>query len=234
MTAEYHHHHKLLYVHTVRSSCDKGQTLSVIAQKLHVTSQPHMCYAIPVRHVNLCCTLTGQVTIPGEISFQLDSELNVNPPEFTLTCTSTGGPATTVSWTRGSTALSGTYKIVSDTEMGTYDNTLTVGMRDAGTYVCSVSNSRSSATANLTVVGKNSCSISCQLSAGANYRHHTLGDYFIDLYGERVVVSLLHTTRWMASEFTKVVYERQWNNSVPGRKNVHSLVTIVDHWKLRT
>ena len=103
----------------------------------------------------LTFTLTGQVTIPGEISFQLDSELNINPPEFTLTCTSTGGPATTVSWTRGSTTLSGTYKIVNDTEMGTYDNTLTVGMRDAGTYVCSVSNSRSSATANVTVVGKN-------------------------------------------------------------------------------
>ena len=113
-------------------------------------------YAIPVWHVNLCCTLTGQVTIPGKISFQLDTELNANPPVFTLTCTSTGGPATTVTWTKGTTTLSdGTSQIVTDTVTGRYENILRVAMMDAGTYVCSVSNSRSSATANLTVVGKN-------------------------------------------------------------------------------
>ena len=95
----------------------------------------------------------GQLTIPDEINFQLDTELTANTTEFTLTCTSTGGPATTVSWTRGSNTLSGTSQIV-NTETGTYENTLRVTMREVGTYVCTVSNNRSSASRNLTVVGK--------------------------------------------------------------------------------
>ena len=96
----------------------------------------------------------GEVTIPGEISFQLNSELNANPPVFTLTCTSTGGPATTVTWTRGSTTLSGGTSRIVDNTTGTYENKLRVAMREAGVYDCGVSNSRSSVTRGLTVVGK--------------------------------------------------------------------------------
>jgi len=73
---------------------------------------------------------------------------------FTLTCTSTGGPATNAAWTKGSTILSSTSQVVTNTETGTYNNTLRVAMRETGRYVCNVSNSRSSATADLTVVGK--------------------------------------------------------------------------------
>ena len=101
----------------------------------------------------------GQVTISGEINFQLNSELNANTPMFTLTCTSTGGPATTVSWRRGSIMLSSTSQIVTsqivtNTETGTYMNTLRVAMREVGVYTCTVSNNRSSDTRSLTVVGK--------------------------------------------------------------------------------
>ena len=90
---------------------------------------------------------TGQVTIPGEITFQLDTDPATDPPLFTLTCTSTGGPATTVSWRRDGKMLSddSTYRITSQVTDGTaaiYTHTLTVTGRLVGEYHCSVSNIR--------------------------------------------------------------------------------------------
>ena len=104
---------------------------------------------------------TGQVTIPGEITFQLDTDPATDPPVFTLTCTSTGGPVSTVSWRRDGTVLSddNTYSIasqVTDAETATYAHTLTVTGRLVGEYQCSVSNIRtpSGSSKTLTVVGK--------------------------------------------------------------------------------
>ena len=88
---------------------------------------------------------TGQVTIPSEINFQLEDAVT---PVFTLTCTSTGGPATTVSWRRDGTMFSdnNTYTITSqvlmDTVTATYTHTLTVTGRLLGEYQCSVFNIR--------------------------------------------------------------------------------------------
>ena len=113
-----------------------------------------MCYIPP----------TGQVTIPGDITFQLNTDPATDPPVFTLTCTSTGGPATTVSWRRDGTMLSddSTYSItsqVTDAETATYTHTLTVTGRLVGEYQCSVTNIRtpSGSTRSLTVVGKECC-----------------------------------------------------------------------------
>ena len=104
---------------------------------------------------------TGQVIISGEITFQLNTDPATDPPVFTLTCTSTGDPATTVSWSRDGTMLSddSNHDItsqVTDTVTATYTNTLTVTGRLAGQYECNVSNSRtpSGSTRSLTVVGK--------------------------------------------------------------------------------
>ena len=101
---------------------------------------------------------TGQVTIPSEITFQLE---DADPPVFTLTCTSTGGPATTVSWRRDGTMLSddSTYSItsqVTDSVTATYTHTLTVTGRLVGEYQCSVFNTRtpSGSSRSLTVLGK--------------------------------------------------------------------------------
>ena len=101
----------------------------------------------------LAFTLSGgQVMISGAINFQLDTEPNTDPPVFTLTCTSTGGPATTVSWTRGDDSSSR----VTDTETATYVHTVRVTGRQEGSYSCSVSNSRTSpgAISTLQVAGK--------------------------------------------------------------------------------
>ena len=90
---------------------------------------------------------TGQVTIPGEITFKLNTDSATDPPVFTLTCTSTGGPSTTVSWRRDGTVLSddSNHDIMSqvtDPVTATYTNTLTVTGRHDGLYQCSVSNIR--------------------------------------------------------------------------------------------
>ena len=103
---------------------------------------------------------TGQVTIPGEITFQLNTDPATEPPVFILTCTSTGGPASAVSWRRDGTMLNdnSTYSITSRVTNGTtatYTHTMTVTGRLLGEYQCSVSNIRtpSGSSRSLTVVG---------------------------------------------------------------------------------
>ena len=84
--------------------------------------------------------------ISGTINFQLDTEPNIAPPVFTLTCTSTGGPATTVAWI-GALTSNPDHTIssrVTETETAVYVHTLRVTGRQEGSYSCSVSNSRTS------------------------------------------------------------------------------------------
>ena len=103
-----------------------------------------------------CTPNVGQVTVQDEINFQLNSDLFAATPEFTLTCTSTGGPATTVSWTRDSNAVTANNdhiisSRVTDTLAATYVHTLRVTERLVGSYSCSVSNSRTSPAAATTL-----------------------------------------------------------------------------------
>ena len=85
----------------------------------------------------------------------VDSDLNGASPQFTLTCISTGGPATTVIWTRDSaTATGDEMTVFNDVTTATYTHTLTVTGRLGGDYQCNVSNSKpSSAAAELSVAG---------------------------------------------------------------------------------
>ena len=83
----------------------------------------------------------------------VDSDLNGASPQFTLTCISTGGPATTVTWTRDSEVVMGST-VLDNAETATYTHTLTVTGRLGGLYRCSVSNSKpSSAAAEFSVAG---------------------------------------------------------------------------------
>ena len=96
----------------------------------------------------------------SSMQFLLTSELNAPTPTFTLTCTSTGGPATTVSWTvNNSAVIDGVHNIASqiltDAETATYTHTLMVTGRLVGEYECNVSNNKpSSSSGMLAVVGK--------------------------------------------------------------------------------
>ena len=70
-----------------------------------------------------------------EIGFELHSELIAIDPQFTLTCISTGGPATTVTWTRDSVTVSqGNMTVLNNSVTAQYIHTLTVSGRLGGLY----------------------------------------------------------------------------------------------------
>ena len=89
------------------------------------------------------------------MTLNVDSDLNGASPQFTLTCISTGGPATTVTWTRDSaTAMGDAVTVFNDVATARYTHTLTVTGRQGGDYQCNVSNAKpSEAVANFTVQG---------------------------------------------------------------------------------
>ena len=98
----------------------------------------------------------------SSVQFQLTSELDATTPTFNLTCISTGGPATTVTWTRYGRVVTDdsthdiTSQVLTDTEKATYSHTLMVTGRLEGVYGCNVSNNKpSSSSRMLSVVGKN-------------------------------------------------------------------------------
>ena len=76
------------------------------------------------------------------MTLNVTSDLNGPSPEFTLTCISTGGPATTVTWTRGEseTAVGIQRSVIVDTVTAQYTHTLTVTGRLPGVYTCTVDN----------------------------------------------------------------------------------------------
>ena len=108
--------------------------------------------------INECCTFLLFVYIGG-ISLTtdtLDFEIvEASTPQFTLTCISTGGPATTVTWTRDSvTVTEGNETVLDDPVTAQYNHTLTVTGREGGLYTCTVANNKpSSDSSSLTVKG---------------------------------------------------------------------------------
>ena len=92
-------------------------------------------------------TITGGLS-SAVIYFTLDSEANEDPPEFTLTCQSRGGPVTEVQWMRNGVRVEEdsnhmTSQIIVDTSINTvYNNTLRVRGRESGIYKCIVSSDR--------------------------------------------------------------------------------------------
>ena len=82
--------------------------------------------------------IVGQITLS---TLDPTSDINGDSPQFTLTCISIGGPATTVTWTRDSTTTvtEGTETVLDDPETAQYTHTLIVTA--AGEYTCTVANS---------------------------------------------------------------------------------------------
>ena len=93
----------------------------------------------------------GSPSISGDISY--------SSADQTLTCTSTGGPATTVVWRQNCVIVQkndSNYmqsQTVRNTQTASYENTLRVVGANAtisdGVYTCSVSNSRGSASSSV-------------------------------------------------------------------------------------
>ena len=85
----------------------------------------------------------------------MDSDLNGPSPQFTLTCISTDGPATNVTWTRDSnTVTEGTETVLEDRVTAQYTHNLIVTGRLGGLYTCTVANDKpSNDSADLSVQG---------------------------------------------------------------------------------
>ena len=80
------------------------------------------------------------------LHFTLHTDPRAEVPEFTISCRSYGGPATTVVWVVDQTRLAendtGTSQVILDTsQISVYDNRLTVRGRNARDYSCAVGNS---------------------------------------------------------------------------------------------
>ena len=89
-------------------------------------------------HFGLFCP--GDLTIAG---MEITIESIGASPQFTLSCISTGGPATNVTWTRDSdTVTEGTKTVLDDRVTAQYTHTLTVNETSSYnfTYSCEVSN----------------------------------------------------------------------------------------------
>ena len=86
----------------------------------------------------------GDIAV-SNITFTVDSVLNGVSPQFTLACISTGGPASTVTWTRDSDTVTEQNKTVLDDRVtAQYTHTLTVTGRLGGLYTCTVTNNKPS------------------------------------------------------------------------------------------
>ena len=91
--------------------------------------------------------IAGDITVTSGMT-----KSNLPTPQFTLTCISTGGPATTVTWTRDSiTVNEGTETVFNNAVTAQYTHTLNVTA--AGDYRCTVSNTAFSDSATITVEG---------------------------------------------------------------------------------
>ena len=87
----------------------------------------------------------GDVIVSDDVTFYVGSDVYGYGHQFTLTCISTGGPATTVTWTRDSVTITeGTETVLDNPVTAQYTHTLTVTRRLEGLYTCTVSNDKPS------------------------------------------------------------------------------------------
>ena len=97
----------------------------------------------------------------GDVSIVSGVSVSMN----TLTCISTGGPATTVIWTRDSFMVTeGAQTVLDDPVTAQYTHTLNVteAGRQGGLYTCTVANNKpSTASASATVHGCAMCIYVC-------------------------------------------------------------------------
>ena len=83
------------------------------------------------------------MSIPGGFTLTVDTD--GTSPQFTLTCISTGGPATTVIWTRDTTTVTeGNETVLLNPITAEYVHTLKVTGDIKGRYTCTVANNKPS------------------------------------------------------------------------------------------
>ena len=94
----------------------------------------------------LCCSLfpLGYINITN-ITFTPNYNLYKTTDQFNLTCISTGGPATTVTWMSDSENVTeGNETVLNNRTTAQYTHTLIVTGRLGGLYTCTVANDKPS------------------------------------------------------------------------------------------
>ena len=97
------------------------------------------------------------MSISGGFTLTVDND--GTSPQFTLACISTGGPATTVTWTRDSTTVSeGNETVILNPITAEYVHTLNVTGDIKGRYTCTVANNKPSS-ASATMECEDACNL---------------------------------------------------------------------------
>ena len=93
-------------------------------------------YYVYINEYTITDGLGGDVRISGDVTY--------DPGTQALNCISTGGPATTVQWTRDSTIVitEGNVTVLNDPVTAQYNHTMNV--TTAGVYTCTVANNKPS------------------------------------------------------------------------------------------
>ena len=125
----------------------------LIPDVMYFSHPLNMLLAIPYIFAHF---LAGHITLSGDMDFTEDSDLNGDSPQFTLTCISTGGPATTVTWTKDYDAVTkGIKTLLGNGITAQYTHSLTVTGKKGGRYTCTVDNVVSGADSNVLIVEGN-------------------------------------------------------------------------------
>ena len=101
---------KGVYVGIYNDDGGKKTKSSLCTYMLYLAYQQNLKYC----PLLILCNL-GDLQMTHDITFNLAWEIAVDVPIFTLTCTSTGGPATADGWFRNSTNISGGITMLSNT-----------------------------------------------------------------------------------------------------------------------
>ena len=94
--------------------------------------------------------ISGVLYLPVGMTVSVHSTSS-DPLEFTLYCISTGGPVTTVTWTKDSVELEGGVTLPESARFSRYTHSLNA--TEDGVYNCTVSNNQTSVTAELNITG---------------------------------------------------------------------------------
>ena len=123
----------------------RAQAQQIIYAGLYLEGGGTCIIMKPLKLLISCCfSSSGDIEILG-MTFTVDSDLNGASPQFTLSCISTGGPATTVAWTRDSTPVAeGNTTVLDDPVTARYIHNLIVNGRAEGVYSCTVANTKTS------------------------------------------------------------------------------------------
>ena len=96
-----------------------------------------------IGYYNIASCFVGDITLSDTIEFtSIDGDSTF---QFTLTCISTGGPATTVTWTKDSVTITAVTETTLDNSItAQYTHILTMTGRLGGLYTCTVANNKPS------------------------------------------------------------------------------------------